>query len=97
MLEIEKANEFARRFFNETAGVGLDDVEAAIRKQDNSLREERIFFGLDDRWLVQQCGHYLLFGSEYILSIAADLTRTFGEEIDYRRFLKRRVNTTVVV
>lgn len=82
LLNIETAHNFAREFFCGMAEIAVDDVEAAIRKQDASLRENRIWFGLDDRMLTQCCGHYLLYGSEYIVAIAAELTRTSKNCID---------------
>ncbi len=36
--------------------------------------EKRLFLGLDDRLLLEQCGHYLIYGSEFLGSIGAQLT-----------------------
>lgn len=40
--------------------------------------EKRLFLGLDDRLLLEQCGHYLIYGSEFLGSIGAQLV-SFGK------------------
>jgi hypothetical protein len=47
--------------------------EMAISKIGTGLRANHIYFGLDDRFLLESCGHYLIYGSEYLLAIAVRL------------------------
>lgn len=55
------------------------------------------YFSLDERFLVQECGHYLIYGSEYICAIAAGLQGTKGADYDYQQHLRRNGRPTVFV
>ncbi|WP_196591983.1 hypothetical protein [Pectinatus frisingensis] len=68
-------------------------VEDAIKKVGTNLREGRVFLSLDDQLLVEECGHYLLYGSEYLIAIAAVLSEPSG--IDYRQVLRQKGKPTV--
>ncbi len=67
-------------------GLSISEVEKAIADVSTKLREGRIYFSLDDRFLLKYCGHYLIYGSEYFGAIAARLYR--NTKIDYRSHLK---------
>ena len=44
----------------------VDEVISDIKK-DYDQRDERVFFALDEEdHLVKFCGHYMLYGSEYV-------------------------------
>lgn len=51
-----------------------------------ATREGHVYFGLDDRFLVEHCGHYLIYGSEF-------LTAGFGRQ---RQVLTTRGRPTVI-
>lgn len=58
------------------------------------LREAKVFFGIDERFMLEHAGHYAVFGSEYQLAIAAQLG---SGERDYRQTLRRRGRPAYVV
>jgi hypothetical protein len=47
---------------------------------DEYDRNGRLYFALDDRELVAGCGHYLIYGSEYLQVIAASLRQPTGRD-----------------
>ena len=69
------------------------DVDAAIAEVGPDLREGRVYFCFDGRELVEYCGHYLIYGSEYLCAVGASLMRLHqrrdGWSPDYREALKR--------
>lgn len=65
--------------------ISREDVVESARAMPSSSNA-RLYVALDDRHIVSWCGHYLLYGSEYITGIAAGLTRLNG--FDYRQHLK---------
>ena len=69
------------------------DVDAAIEEVGSHLREDRVYFCFDGRELVEYCGHYLIYGSEYLFGVGASLMRLRrrrdGRSPDYREALKR--------
>lgn len=71
------------------------DLLAAIEDMETDNREGLVFFEAHEKMLLQCCGHYMLYGSEYLLGIAATLSKRDG--IDYRRTLKQRGTPTVFV
>ncbi len=69
------------------------DIETAIQAVGSDLRARRVFFEANEELLVEQCGHYLLYGSEYLTAIAAHLN---GHR-DYRQVLKSRGEPTLFI
>lgn len=63
----------------------------AIREMsDRGVSEEgKIYFLCDHQDLVEECGHYLIQGSEYLMSLAARLCEYCGSAEDYRLRLRR--------
>lgn len=96
VLDPRKTNEFVHSLFCDEYGVMPDVVDAAIQKQKLATRENRIYFELDEEWLVKYCKDYLLFGSEYVLSIAGEITRTLNNGIDYQSHLRLRGIPTII-
>src|SRR5919205_705887 len=41
------------------------DLDSVIKDTTLDTIEGRVYFNLDERLLIEQCGHYLLYGSEY--------------------------------
>ncbi len=52
------------------ADPGNDDLlpllSGMTERVDPATREGHVYFGLDDRFLVEHCGHYLIYGSEFL-------------------------------
>lgn len=88
-LNIDEFNLHAKRHFcgQMFSEVTNDILQMAIVDVGAGLRENRIYFGLDDQFLINYCGHYLLYGSEYLACVAASLTRLTGR-MDYQQSLK---------
>lgn len=63
-----------------------EDIDEAAQQIQLITREGIIYFALDKRDLVQYCGHYLIYGSEFLLGIANELRRKCGK--DYSKLLK---------
>lgn len=102
-LNLEKTNEWARRYFlNICHRLSNESIIHAIERVGrdyNTNDDERVFFALDCSHLLQHCAHYLIYGSEYLLALAADLRPEDrkGEACDFRRNLKGRGIPTVFV
>lgn len=58
----------------------------------SGIETGKLYACLDDRELLEHCGHYLIYGSEHICAIAAQLSRN-GR--DYRQVLKRFGKPTI--
>lgn len=94
-LDPESIHARARAIFlsGEFPELSEDAVRRAIADVGTDLRDRRVFFDGNERMLVEECGHYLLYGSEYLIAIAAHL----GNGRDYRQVLKRFGQPTVFV
>jgi hypothetical protein len=77
VLSADEANEYFRSFCRTTNGIPNiteNDMTAAIDSMITSYgRFGQIYFGLDDRFLIEHCGHYLIYGSEYLQSLCSHL------------------------
>ena len=78
----------AHRIFRSGEFPELDEAafQRAVQRL-SGIDNERIYTGLDDRDFLENCGHYLIYGSEHICGIAAALSR--NHVTDYRQILKR--------
>ena len=56
-------------------GIPMDTIEAAIADTDLELDKDRVFLALDDRLLIDSAGHYMIYGSESVMSVGAALIR----------------------
>lgn len=77
--------------------VSEQDVKRAIEKASKKLhlRDRRVFFGIDERYMMENCGQYAVYGSEYQIAIAVKIV---GDgKTDYRQTLRRRGFPSVVV
>lgn len=94
-LDPEAAHQAARTLFLDGRFPELvaADVEKAIAGVGHGLRAGRVYFEANERMLLKQCGHYLLYGGEYLTAIAANLPRYR----DYRQFLKERGQPTMLI
>lgn len=71
------------------------DLRQAVVKMSVETREGRVYFGIDERALLHDCGHYACYGSEYQIGVAVNIV---GDgQTDYRQTLKRRGRPAYVV
>ena len=96
-LNSSEYNQIAREHFlsGNFPEILESDLMAAIEDMKTDNREGLVFFEAHEKMLLQHCGHYMLYGSEYLVGIAATLSRR--DRLDYRRTLKRRGTPTVFV
>jgi len=57
-----------------------ESILASIEELDVATREGVVHLALDDVFLIQRCGHYLIYGSETMQGIAANLQRRTGRD-----------------
>ncbi|HEY4074298.1 MAG TPA: hypothetical protein VGM52_14480 [Herbaspirillum sp.] len=67
-----------------------DDLESVIAQFGDRSKQERgaIWLASNDKFLLEECGHYIIQGSEYLMALAAQLGRSSNGE-DYRFRLRR--------
>lgn len=96
-LHIEYIKNIAYNIFHSDSFPEIKDIDidGAIQKIQSVTHEGIIYFALDKRDLVQYCGHYLIYGSEFILGIANELRRKYGK--DYSKLLKDTGIPTVLI
>jgi hypothetical protein len=82
VLDSNMANEeFRNLFLNNPLfpEVTKSHIEQAISNRAGShMRHDYVYFGIDDRFLIKHCSHYLVYGSEYMKGLAAFLNRKLG-------------------
>ena len=77
----EADKHFKDRFLNnpKLPDITESHIDAAINSMASSYtRFGQVYFGLDDRFLIKHCGHYLIYGSEYVQSLASFVGRKLG-------------------
>jgi hypothetical protein len=85
----------ARRLFCGPSGLGVDEALLKSIVRDIGPRDKsQVHLALDDRWLLRRAGHYLIYGSEYLQTIAGRLPPKFNPCFDR---LKRIGTPTVFV
>lgn len=89
-LDTQARTIFLTNEFPEVTPERLTDVIAKLGKRD----EGRIYACLDQRHLLNEAGHYLIYGSERLCAIGAALST--GTSIDYRQVLKRSGRPTLL-
>ena len=82
VLDLNEANERFRNMFLDNPScpnINKSHIDNAISSMAGSYkRHGYIYFGLDDRFLITYCNHYLIYGSEYINGLAAFLEKELG-------------------
>ncbi len=68
-------------------------IDEAIRAVGTEVRDGRLYFEANEQWLVGYCAHYMLYGSEYLTGIAAQI----DAPKDYRAIFLARGKPTVFV
>ena len=99
-LSLNDTNRYAHNYFVRACPrLNSRSIDRAIKHvgQDYDASDERAFFALDCAHLLQHCGHYLIYGSEYLLALAGELTPmdSLGDACDLRWRLKGRGRPTV--
>jgi len=54
-------------------GIPESDIEAAIEDTDLQVDQDQVFLALDDERLIEMAGHYMIYGSEAVMSVGAAL------------------------
>lgn len=67
-------------------------VRSACARANVTNEEGRVFFEANGRFLVDHCGHYLLYGSEY----AVHILRSISDGSDYAQLLKLQGQPTLL-
>ncbi len=97
VLDVEIANRQFRDIFlgnPRWSWVTERDLDAAIETMTGTYRRDgHVYFGLDDRYLVEYCGHYLIYGSEYLQALAARISS--GDDFSGKAELTRFGTPTV--
>jgi hypothetical protein len=77
VLRADEANKQFKDICRESgklSSISENDINAAIDSMSDSYgRFGQVYFGLDDRFLIEHCGHYLIYGSEYLQSLCSFL------------------------
>jgi len=85
VLSTDEANRYFRDICRTTNGIPNiteQDIDAAIDSMANSHgRVNQVYFGLDDRFLIKHCGHYFIYGSEYLQSLCNHLRARINFEL----------------
>lgn len=99
VLNISEMNSRFQRIFLDNPKyplVSADLIQDAIEHMAKSYkRQGYVYFGIDDRFLINHCGHYIIEGSEYLQSLAAFIERKIGCDLksELRRYGKPTVFT----
>jgi len=92
-LRPEEFEDKAFKLFSGTSfpELSVDAVQVAIKKVGRQYREGRVYFEANEKHLIEFCAHYMLYGSEYLCAIAANLPGSH----DYRQELKKFGTPTI--
>ncbi|KKR02896.1 MAG: hypothetical protein UT30_C0045G0003 [Candidatus Uhrbacteria bacterium GW2011_GWF2_39_13] len=92
-LNPENIQDLFHKIFCEPEGLfSLEEIKCAISVVSIKTRENVTHVALDDRFLIRRCGHYLIYGSEYLNCLSVHLPRG-GEHT--RDILKNFGNATI--
>lgn len=94
-LNAENYHDLAKKLFlgGDFPELNDDSLESAIQSVRSDLRQGRVFFETNEIELLSHCGHYLIYGSEYLVSLAANL----GGARDYRQILTKQGKPTMFI
>ncbi|MFC1969729.1 hypothetical protein ACFLVV_00740 [Chloroflexota bacterium] len=83
-LDVDKQMQKARDLFltDRYPQITEGQFSAAASECNDVYRQQGIFFSLDETVLINWSGHYLVYGSEYLQCVAAELTRATGVECE---------------
>lgn len=94
-INLNESSRFAIEFFKKQCPrLDIVTCKNALNNMKETYNEtdEQTFFAIDKEHLVKHCSHYMLYGSEYLLSFAVALQSVGANKAfcDYRRHLKGR-------
>ncbi len=84
---------FRAQFGRPPYAVPDETLDAAIAAVSTDTRDGRVHLGLDDRDLVEDCGHYLIYGGEYLHALVVHIA---GREEELRAELRNSGRATVL-
>ena len=79
-LELSRPEQMKLQAFELFGSLGVTraEIDHAYESHDLSSESGVLFLSLDDRDYVEYCGHYLIYGSERLQSVAAGLHPLYG-------------------
>lgn len=77
-----------RQLFSDIPAERLNKAIEALSDRGSSERG-KIYFCATAETLIEECGHYLIQGSEYLMALAAALCSRLGDGEDYRMRLRK--------
>jgi hypothetical protein len=95
-LDLGEMSRIARALFLEVdPSLKEEHLQDVVDKLQPDGRDGRLYAALDDRFLIRRCGHYLIYGSEFLYCVANQLSGVTG--VDYTSWLKQRGRPTMIV
>lgn len=81
VLNLESLKKTAINYFisDKTSTLSLKDIDEAFNYVGSDLREGRIYLTLDKRDIIEKCGHYLIYGSEFLYCAGAYLENKYNK------------------
>jgi hypothetical protein len=77
-------------------GVTHEDLAVAIAGVDPTLDEGKLFLAIDPRGFIDESGHYLIHGSEYVQDLIANLPVPESRWEELRAGLRARGRATIL-
>lgn len=96
-LDYDLMTQRAKSFFKEVAGVTEDQFLEATKDYGRYLTNGEIWFSLNPVHIYKYACHYMIYGSEHIAGIAANLRRHIDHTINYQLFLKLIGKPTLLI
>lgn len=85
---------FRAKFTMAPFNTSEERLDAAIAAVPTCTREGRVFLALDPRRFIERCGQYLIYGSEYVLALTANIPG--GSDTALRAHLRSTGRATVL-
>lgn len=94
----QRSDQIIATFREVFSDLDRQDLDTAIAIMENREQTEggKIWFVGDDKLLIQECGHYMIQGSEYLMALAASLYRTGSGNEDHRMRLRKFGTPTIL-
>lgn len=95
VLNLESLKKTAINYFisDKPSTLLLKDIDEAFDYVGSDLRKGRVYSALDKRDLIEYCGHYLIYGSEFLQGVAIYLRSKYNK--DYLNILKNIGTPTI--
>lgn len=94
-LDASEQHERAAKIFlsGEFPELSEEDLHRAISQGPEFSGSQQVWFECNERLLFEHAGHYMQYGSEYLIAIAANL----GGNRDYRQVLRKHGKPTTFI